>query len=213
MEELLRSRGCSLRNWPEMPYPDSRYITEFEQKGIYDTIMNFVETGTGGVYFVYGYGVHSRFHIPINMDETSTCSINAQSDMGALVKKCKLIIWDEAPMANKHCFEALDRSLRDILCKSRYDTCDQPFKNMTMVFSDDFRQVLLVIPKGSRQDIVSASLKHSYLWDHCEVLKLTKNMRLSVGARPEDVTKIREFAKWILKVRDGELGEENDGEV
>ncbi|GKF77337.1 hypothetical protein Tco_0229807, partial [Tanacetum coccineum] len=29
MEELLRSRGCSLRSWPEMPYPDSRYIIEF----------------------------------------------------------------------------------------------------------------------------------------------------------------------------------------
>ncbi|GJR50471.1 ATP-dependent DNA helicase PIF1-like protein [Tanacetum coccineum] len=45
------------------------------------------------------------------------------------------------------------------------------------------------------------------------VLKLTKNMRLNVGARPEDVTEIREFAEWILKLRDGELGEENDGEV
>ncbi|GKA64671.1 ATP-dependent DNA helicase PIF1-like protein [Tanacetum coccineum] len=38
-------------------------------------------------------------------------------------------------------------------------------------------------------------------------------MRLTVGARLEDVTEIREFAEWILKVGDGELGEENDGEV
>ncbi|GJU94754.1 ATP-dependent DNA helicase PFH1-like protein, partial [Tanacetum coccineum] len=72
---------------------------------------------------------------------------------------------------------------------------------------------LLVIPKASRQYIVSASLKQSYLWDHCKVLKLTVNMRLTVGARPEDVTQIQEFAEWILKVRDGELGEVNDGEV
>ncbi|GJX44846.1 ATP-dependent DNA helicase PIF1-like protein [Tanacetum coccineum] len=50
-------------------------------------------------------------------------------------------------------------------------------------------EVLPVIPKGSRQDIVSASLKQSYLWHHCKVLKLTKN------------------------IRDGELGEENDGDV
>ncbi|GKF33665.1 ATP-dependent DNA helicase PIF1-like protein [Tanacetum coccineum] len=153
-----------------MPYPDSRYITEFgnrliyeetdfnpvelqteyerlyaslttEQKGVYDTIMNYVETGTGGVYFVYGYGgtsktflwktlavgirrrgdivlnvassgivsllmfggrtAHSGFHIPINIDETSTCSISAQCDLGALLKRCKLIIWDEAPMEKK----------------------------------------------------------------------------------------------------------------
>ncbi|GKG53921.1 ATP-dependent DNA helicase PIF1-like protein, partial [Tanacetum coccineum] len=35
----------------------------------------------------------------------------------------------------------------------------------------------------------------------------------SVEALPKDVTEIREFASWILKVGDSELGEENDGEV
>ncbi|GJU48162.1 ATP-dependent DNA helicase PIF1-like protein [Tanacetum coccineum] len=84
---------------------------------------------------------------------------------------------------------------------------------MMTVFGGDFRQVLQVIPKGSRQDIISASLKQSYLWDHCKALNLTKNMRLTVGAWPEDVTEIREFAEWILKVGDGELGEENDSEL
>ncbi|GKD32852.1 RNA-directed DNA polymerase, eukaryota, nucleotide-binding alpha-beta plait domain protein [Tanacetum coccineum] len=38
-------------------------------------------------------------------------------------------------------------------------------------------------------------------------------MRLTVGAHPKDVTKIREFTEWILKVKDGELGEHYDGEV
>ncbi|GJR41509.1 ATP-dependent DNA helicase PIF1-like protein [Tanacetum coccineum] len=249
----MQSRGTTLRRWPEMPYPDRRYISEFgnrliydefdynpaklqaeyerlyvalntEHKSVYDTTMNSVDSGQGGVYFVYGYGVvcllmsggrtaHSRFHIPINFDETSTCSICPQSDLGALLKKCKLIIWDEAPMTNKLCFEALDRSLRDVLHRIRYDTCETPFGNMTMLFGGDFRQVLPVIPKGSRQDIVSASLKQYYLWDHCKVLKLTANMRLTVYASPEDVCEIREFAEWILKVGDGELGEANDGEV
>ncbi|GJU91462.1 hypothetical protein Tco_1303885, partial [Tanacetum coccineum] len=216
MEELLRSRGCSLRNWPKMPYPDSRYITKFDNRLIYDEtdynhvklqieyerlktflwetlaasirrrvdiVLNVESSGIASLLMSGGRTAHSRFHISINIDETSTCSISAQSDLGALLKKCKLIIWDEAPMANKHCFKALDRSLRDILRKSRYDTCDQPFGNMTMVFEGDFRQVLSVIPKGPRQDIVSVSLKQSYLWDHCKVLK------------------------------DGELREENDGEV
>ncbi|GJR86725.1 NADH-ubiquinone oxidoreductase chain 2 [Tanacetum coccineum] len=83
---------------------------------------------------------------------------------------------------------------------------------MTMVFDGDL-QVLPVIPKGSQQDIVSASLNQSYLWDHCKVLKLTANMRLTVGASPEDVCEIQDFAEWILKIGDGELGEANDGEV
>ncbi|GJS29220.1 ATP-dependent DNA helicase PIF1-like protein [Tanacetum coccineum] len=102
--------------------------------------------GIASLLMSEGRMAHSRFHIPINVDETSHCSISAQSDL-------------------EHY-----RSLRDILCKNRYDTCEQPFGNMTMVFGGDFRQVLPVIPKGSRQDIISASLKQSYLWDHCNVL-------------------------------------------
>ena len=282
IEQLMRSRGTTLKRFPEMPYPDDTYMSEFgnrlifderdynpselqseyeslyaslttEQRNVYDTIMSSVEKGIGGVYFVYGYGgtgktflwktlaagirrrgdivinvassgiasllmsggrtAHSRFHIPINIDETSTCSISAQSDLGLLLRKSKLIIWDEAPMTNKLCFEALDRSLRDVLRKSRYDSCETPFGNMTVVFGGDFRQVLPVIPKGSRQDIVGASLKQSYLWDHCKVLKLTANMRLTVGSRPEDVDEIKEFADWILKVGDGDIGGPHDGEV
>ncbi|GJT33220.1 ATP-dependent DNA helicase PIF1-like protein [Tanacetum coccineum] len=38
-------------------------------------------------------------------------------------------------------------------------------------------------------------------------------MRLTVGARPEDVTELREFAEWILKVEDEDIGEHYDGEV
>ena len=186
-----------MRNFEDMPYPNDTFISDFgnrllydeldydpaelqreyvqlqsrltlEQKGVHDTIMDSVETGNGGVFFVYGYGgtgknflwktitarmrrkcdvvlnvalsgiasllmtggrtAHSRFKIPINVDEYSTCSINPQSDLAELVRKCKLIIWDEAPMTHKHCFEALDRSLRDILRKSKHDTMDTPLE-------------------------------------------------------------------------------------
>ncbi|GKD50848.1 transposase, Ptta/En/Spm, transposase, Tnp1/En/Spm-like protein, partial [Tanacetum coccineum] len=118
-----------------------------------------------------------------SVDETSYCSISPQNDLGALLKRCKIIVWDKVPMANKLCFEALDHSLRDILRKNRYDTCQQTFGNMMMVFGSDYGQVHPVIPKGSRQDIVSTSLKEPYLWDHCNVLKLTANMRLTMGTR------------------------------
>ncbi|GJW15994.1 hypothetical protein Tco_0020127 [Tanacetum coccineum] len=47
IEELLRSRGCCLRNWPKMPYPDNRYIIEFGNQLIYDeTDYNHVELQT-----------------------------------------------------------------------------------------------------------------------------------------------------------------------
>nr|GEX80391.1 hypothetical protein [Tanacetum cinerariifolium] len=56
-------------------------------------------------------------------------------------------------------------------------------------------------------------INQSYLWDHCKVLNISTNMRLTVGASPEDICKILDFVEWILKVRDGELGKANDGEV
>nr|GFC58320.1 PIF1-like helicase [Tanacetum cinerariifolium] len=68
-----------------------------KQQGVYDTVMNSVEMKKGSVYFVYGYG-GGRTALPINVDDTSHCFISAQSDTEALLKRCKLIIWDEAPM-------------------------------------------------------------------------------------------------------------------
>jgi hypothetical protein len=41
----------------------------------------------------------------------------------------------------------------------------------------DFRQVLPVIPRGSHANIVSASIKNSYLWEYVEVFRLSENMR------------------------------------
>jgi len=94
------------------------------------------------------------------------------SDQANLVKEASLIIWDEAPMMSRYCFEALDRSLSDIIGKQS----DKPFGGKVVVFGGDFRQVLPVINGGSRAAIVMASMNSSYLWEHCKVLKLTKNM-------------------------------------
>ena len=53
--------------------------------------------------------------------------------MAELLKKTSLILYDEAPMANKICFEALDRTLRDILRHKSVNSSDRPFGGMTMV--------------------------------------------------------------------------------
>lgn len=58
---------------------------------------------------------HSRFHIPLYVTLESTFEIKQVNQLAELLKKTVLIIWDEAPMANKLCFEALDRTLRDTL--------------------------------------------------------------------------------------------------
>ncbi|CAF2108355.1 unnamed protein product [Brassica napus] len=132
------------------------------------------------------------------------------TDQANLVKESSLIIWDEAPMMGKHCFEALDMSLSDIVGKH----VNQPFGGKVIVFGGDFRQVLPVINGAGRAEIVLASLNSSYLWEHCKVLKLTKNMRLlSDGLSPEEAADLRDFSDWILKIGDGKLAEPNDGEA
>ena len=58
-----------------------------------------------------------------------------------------------------------------------------------------------------------ASITLCYLWKHCHILTLTKNMRLQSNSSSTILEQLREFAKWILKVGDGKLAEPNDGEV
>lgn len=63
-------------------------------------------------------------------------------------------------MLHRHCFEAFDRSFRDIARAGKLTNADNPFGGKTIVFGGDFRQVLPVIAKGSRGQIVQASLLH-----------------------------------------------------
>ncbi|XP_075645520.1 uncharacterized protein LOC142616583 [Castanea sativa] len=121
--------------------------------------------------------------------------------------KASLIVWDEAPMAHRNCFEAVDRSLRDILRFSNSNSAETPFGGKTIVLGGDFRQILPVISKGRREQIVEASINKSSLWNSCKVFILTINMRLTQN--PSDIA-AREFAEWILKIGDGELSNNED---
>ena len=76
------------------------------------------------------------------------------------------------------------------------------FGGKIMLFGGDFRQVLPVVRKGRREDVVDASLCHSFIWKYTEVLRLTENMRLI--NRNLDVTE-RGFAKWLLDIGNGDL--------
>src|SRR5882672_7917589 len=74
-----------------------------------------------------------------------------------------------------------------------------------MVFGGDFRQTLPVVPDGSRQDVVGASLCRSKLWTNIEVHFLTRNMRLEEGNA--------EHAQWLLQIGVGATHNVNDSTV
>ena len=149
---------------------------------------------------------HSRFHIPLKLDEYCTAGIRHGTDIAELIQHTELIIWEEAPNQHRHAFECVDRSLRDIMSALDKRRAKKPFGGITIVFGGDFRQILPVIPKASRAEIVGAALNKSKLWDCCQVFLLKQNMRLHAGNTEIENKRIAEFSGWQLSVGDGKVG-------
>ena len=73
--------------------------------------------------------------------------IELNSPLAHLLKLTKFIIWDEAPMTHKHCFDFVARSLRNVIHCSNNKLFELSFGGKIVVFGDDFRQGFLVISK------------------------------------------------------------------
>jgi ATP-dependent DNA helicase PIF1 len=164
-----------------------------------DIALVVASSGIVALLLSGGRTAHSYLKIPIALDRKSFCNIRKQDDLATLIRQTKLILWDEAPMTNKLAFEAVDRTLRDLTNRN------EPFGDIVFVMSRDFRQILPVIPRGSRVDIVSASIKSSYLWEFVEVFRLSENMRASDVVAVQPDLGNRTFADWLLCLGNNEL--------
>ena len=123
--------------------------------------------------------------------------------MAELLRLTDLIIWDEAPMNDRRCFEMLDRTLRDIM-----DSPTSIFGGKTVVLGGDFRQTLPVKKKATNEQIISSCITQSYLWPHFEIIKLKQNMRLQQpGLSPHQAQQISEFSEWLLQIGNGTIGQ------
>ncbi|AQK75317.1 hypothetical protein ZEAMMB73_Zm00001d018231 [Zea mays] len=161
-----------------------------------------VATATSGVaasILPGGRTAHSRFKIPLTIDDGAVCSFTKQSGTAELLRKASLIIWDEASMTKRQAVEALDNSVRDIMGRPGL-----PFGGKTIVFGGDFRQVLPVVRKGSRAQVVASSLRMSYLWESMSHLKLVSNMRAKNDPW---------FAEYLLRVGGGTENTNSDGDI
>ncbi|PKA56688.1 ATP-dependent DNA helicase PIF1 [Apostasia shenzhenica] len=136
-----------------------------------------------------GRTAHSRFKIPINMKEATTCNISKQSTTADLLRRAKLIIWDEATMARKCYIEALDKTLQDIM------ESEIIFGGKTIVLGGDFRQILPVIQGESEDVSINNSIVMSFLWPHLTKLHLTRNMRAINDP---------DFSEYLLRIGNGE---------
>ncbi|UYV70096.1 hypothetical protein LAZ67_7001779, partial [Cordylochernes scorpioides] len=160
-------------------------------------VIPLASTGIAATLLSGGQTVHSRFKLPIPLLENSVAAISANSSEAELIRRSSLIIWDEAPMAHYRALEIVDRLLKDIM------HCDLAFGGKVVVLGGDFRQVLPVVPRASRAEIVAACIKQSKLWPLFVILRLTQNMRAGIDAQS--------FSQWLLKVGDGDLPTDQQG--
>jgi ATP-dependent DNA helicase PIF1 len=142
---------------------------------------------------------HLYLKIPIAFNRTSFCYIRKQDDLTTLIRQTKLILWDETPMTNKLAFEAVDRTLHDLIDRN------EPFGGIVFVMSRDFRQVLPVIPRGSHANIIFASIKKSYLWEFVEVFCLSENMQAGDVVTVYPNLGNRTFTNWLFCLGNNKL--------
>ncbi|KAG4951901.1 hypothetical protein JHK85_045768 [Glycine max] len=100
-------------------------------------VIMVASSGIASLLLPGGRIAHSKFKIPVPIFEDSTCNIHQGSQLAQLLNQISLIIWDEASMAHKFCFEALDQSLRDIITKK--SSSHQIFGGKVIAFGGDFR--------------------------------------------------------------------------
>ena len=96
----------------------------------------------------------------------------------------------------------MDRTFQDLT------GIDKPFGGNVLIMGGDFRQVVPVIPRAGRTQVVEASLNRSFLWSrHVCVLTLHQNMRVQRMILQEgDHTSAagqQEFSNWLKRIGEG----------
>ncbi|XP_077224125.1 uncharacterized protein LOC143857543 [Tasmannia lanceolata] len=168
-------------------------------------VLSIASSSIAAILLPGGRTSHSRFKIPLNPPDDSTCMIKPRSELAVLIKKATLIIWDEAPMMHRYAIEAVDRTLKDVL-KDTSDGASKVLGGKTFVLGGDFRQILPVVPKASREIIVASCLQKSYLWDYCKLFRLTTNIQvLQQGMSSTKRNEVTAFANWLLNIGNGSL--------
>jgi len=93
-----------------------------------DLTLAVALSGIAALLLKGGRTSHSRFKIPIEIHSENQCTIPAQSHLAELLQMTKLIVWNEASAQHRHCAQAVDTTLKDILKNA------EPFSGITVVF-------------------------------------------------------------------------------
>ncbi|KAL3037718.1 hypothetical protein AAZX31_01G086000 [Glycine max] len=152
-----------------------------------------------------GRTAHSRFKIPVPIFEDSTCNIHQGTQSAELLNQTSLIIWDEAPMAHKFCFEALDQTLRDIITNK--SNLNQIFGGKVIVFgheNDGYAtiEILAHLLINEYDDPISAIVKSTFpdLDQHHNNPQFFKS-RAILASTNETVEQINDYVLSFIPVK------------
>ncbi|KAG5001446.1 hypothetical protein JHK82_022617 [Glycine max] len=212
IEQLLQANQRSLRDYPSMPYPENGNLATYldnnlilaelnynneelrleflqlfsqmtnQQATIYNQIIQAVNPNEGCMFFLYGYGGIGKTFIW----KALASSLRASNKIVIMVASSGItsLLLPEGRTTHSK-FKILLRP-SPVLIKS-------------------------LEVRGSRSDIVNATINSSYLWNYCHILTLSKNMRLESNIHVIDRREIAAFAQWIIDIGDGIVGQQNDG--
>ena len=121
-------------------------------------------SGIAALLLSGGHTAHSRFKIPIDLNEDSTCFVSHQSDLARLLEKTCLIVWDKASMMHCFAFKAVDHTLRDLIKVIDPVLEDQLFSGKIIVFGEDFHQILPVVTRSGCEATIGICYSRSHIW-------------------------------------------------
>jgi hypothetical protein len=102
-------------------------------------VLDVASSGVASLLLPNGRTAHSCFRIPLDVNDKTRCNISRGSIMAALLEKTSFILWDEAPVTNRYCFEGLDHSLMDVLSANDSARSSLPFGGNIVILGSDFR--------------------------------------------------------------------------
>jgi hypothetical protein len=126
-----------------------------------------------------GRTYHSKFKIPLRLNETPVSGIKPRSKDSDRLRNSQLAL----------AVDCVDRLAKEIMSN------ETAFGGKTFLLGGDFRQTLPIIPGADSSTIVQASLKYSKTWHEFEQVKLCTHVR------SEDPS----YSEWLIMLRNGDL--------
>jgi hypothetical protein len=127
--------------------------------------------------------------VPVNnKNEMLESPIDPADPRGELLREAALIIWDEAPMANRAVLACVEETCRRVMGN------ELPFGGKVIILLGDFCQTCPVVRRGSRAEVVDASIKSSPLFAHFSTVRLTIPIRNAADSQ---------FASFVDTIGDG----------